>query len=78
VEPQDKSHYLTTEKAADLVGVTKSMFIATVEEFADDWMSPVYFGRGRRKVKMWLRADVECLAHIYSRRRTKPPERLPG
>jgi hypothetical protein len=56
--------YLSTKEAADLIGVGEDLFEDLAE--AENWMRPVYIGK--KPLKKWDRADVECLAHIVGRR----------
>lgn len=71
-----KNANVTTEQAARWMGVGNDLFIELASEFAD-WMRPVYFGSGQRKIKRWWRDDVICLAHIWHQRQTLPPQRQP-
>jgi len=64
--------FINTVRAAKIVGVGRKLFLALADEFADDWLRPVYMGPGQKKRKMWARQDVLCLAHIYQKRQTAP------
>lgn len=68
-----RAAFVSTSAAADWMGVGEDTFEDLAAE--TDWMRPVYFGRGRRKVKRWDRDDVICLAHVWRRRQTSPPQR---
>lgn len=69
--------FIDTVEAARLVGIGRKLFLALADEFANDWLRPVYMGAGQKKRKMWSRQDVLCLAHIHQKRQTVPPS-APG
>lgn len=58
--------YLSAREAGRWIGISGDLF----EELAaaENWMRPVWFGKGQRRLKKWPRMDVVCFDWIYHRR----------
>lgn len=66
-----RAAFVSAKEAGRFIGISGDLF----EQLADqeNWMRPVWFGTGQRRLKKWPRMDVVCFEWIYHRR-NPPPE----
>lgn len=71
-----QSHLLSTQEAADLLGLSDDFFEDLVGEYP--WLRPILLGKGRRRIKRWDRQGIEALAYILKHPSTPVSEPLKG
>lgn len=62
--PSPDRHFVTTQEAADILGLSVRFFEDVVVEYP--WLQAAMIGRGKRKVKRWPLEGVKALAYVLN------------
>jgi hypothetical protein len=71
--PAGKKEYISTEDAAEFLGVSQEFFEDTIAPSEADWFRPIFFNR----MKRWSTESLAVLRFILNARRSLREEGVP-